>query len=255
MKNHNDFLDNQYSEEYFRIIEENINPQGYCETHHIIPVSMGGSDEKDNLVRLTGSDHFKLHILLPYFLKDGSKEKMIYAWHRMSNSRREDATDYEEYSEMRILHAELVSKNNKENWKNNRDEIVEAMMGIPKTQGHKNKIGNFQRSKVTFKNKHTGETGLIDKELFDKNPDLIGCTSGYESPLKGRVTITDGKKNKLIVEQDVIWYLSDGWRLGGKPRHHPKTKCIVCSKDVPNCSYKLHLIACNRRKETNETKT
>lgn len=37
---------------------------GYCEVHHILPRSMGGSDDKDNLVRLTPEDHFFAHLLL-----------------------------------------------------------------------------------------------------------------------------------------------------------------------------------------------
>lgn len=37
---------------------------GYKETHHIIPRCMGGSDDKENLVELTGREHFIAHWLL-----------------------------------------------------------------------------------------------------------------------------------------------------------------------------------------------
>lgn len=36
----------------------------YKETHHIIPRCMGGSDDKENLVELTGREHFISHWLL-----------------------------------------------------------------------------------------------------------------------------------------------------------------------------------------------
>lgn len=36
----------------------------YKETHHIIPKCMGGSDDKENLVELTGREHFIVHWLL-----------------------------------------------------------------------------------------------------------------------------------------------------------------------------------------------
>lgn len=36
----------------------------YKETHHIIPKCMGGSDDKENLVELTGREHFIAHWLL-----------------------------------------------------------------------------------------------------------------------------------------------------------------------------------------------
>lgn len=37
---------------------------GYSEVHHIVPRSLGGSDDPENLVRLTPSDHFFAHLLL-----------------------------------------------------------------------------------------------------------------------------------------------------------------------------------------------
>jgi hypothetical protein len=39
-------------------------PEGYTELHHIIPRSLGGSDTKDNLVRLTAREHYLAHYLL-----------------------------------------------------------------------------------------------------------------------------------------------------------------------------------------------
>jgi len=39
-------------------------PVGYTETHHIIPVSFGGSNNKTNLIELTAREHFIAHYLL-----------------------------------------------------------------------------------------------------------------------------------------------------------------------------------------------
>lgn len=36
----------------------------YCEVHHILPRSLGGGDDAENLVRLTPEDHFFAHLLL-----------------------------------------------------------------------------------------------------------------------------------------------------------------------------------------------
>lgn len=41
--------------------EESI---GYFENHHIVPRCMGGTDQKDNIVRLTAREHFIAHALL-----------------------------------------------------------------------------------------------------------------------------------------------------------------------------------------------
>ena len=37
---------------------------GYTEVHHIVPVSMGGSNEKDNLIALTARQHYVAHWML-----------------------------------------------------------------------------------------------------------------------------------------------------------------------------------------------
>lgn len=43
-------------------------PKGtYSERHHIILKSLGGTDDKSNLVRLTGREHYIVHLLLTKF--------------------------------------------------------------------------------------------------------------------------------------------------------------------------------------------
>lgn len=39
-------------------------PIGYAEKHHIVPRSLGGTDDDDNLVLLTAREHFIAHLLL-----------------------------------------------------------------------------------------------------------------------------------------------------------------------------------------------
>ena len=37
---------------------------GYTEKHHILPRSLGGSNARNNIIRLKASDHFFAHVLL-----------------------------------------------------------------------------------------------------------------------------------------------------------------------------------------------
>jgi hypothetical protein len=57
-----------YTKIYNQLIEraKNRKPErdGYYERHHIIPKCMGGSNDKDNLVKLTYREHFIAHWLL-----------------------------------------------------------------------------------------------------------------------------------------------------------------------------------------------
>lgn len=45
-------------------INDPVSPGAYSERHHIIPKSLGGSNRKSNLVRLTAREHFVAHWLL-----------------------------------------------------------------------------------------------------------------------------------------------------------------------------------------------
>lgn len=68
------FIDNKYTKLYFQIINSTTETEllGYCEVHHIIPRSFGGSDDKDNLVKLSSRKHFLCHYLLTKMVKERS---------------------------------------------------------------------------------------------------------------------------------------------------------------------------------------
>lgn len=51
------------------------------EVHHIKPKSIGGSDKKDNLIRLTTREHFVCHCLLAKMYKSGSND-----WYMMNTA-------------------------------------------------------------------------------------------------------------------------------------------------------------------------
>lgn len=57
---------------------------GYAERHHIIPKSLGGLNEKTNLVYLTAHEHFVAHHLLT---KMTDSDKMHFAFWRFVNSK------------------------------------------------------------------------------------------------------------------------------------------------------------------------
>lgn len=56
----------------------------YCETHHIIPKSLGGSDHPENLVELTYREHFLAHWLLAGMFQGDQRRRMAFAFHAMS---------------------------------------------------------------------------------------------------------------------------------------------------------------------------
>ena len=76
-----------YSKIYYNIIEKSksrLTPPIF-ESHHIIPKSLGGSNQKDNLVKLTPKEHFLCHLLLSKMYTGIKKQKMVYALWAMMN--------------------------------------------------------------------------------------------------------------------------------------------------------------------------
>jgi hypothetical protein len=90
------FIENKYTNCYNRIIQRakdrKINL--YTERHHVIPKSLGGSDETDNLVRLTAKEHFICHMLLVRMTTGEPKKKMSYAMWLLCNMENESQERY-----------------------------------------------------------------------------------------------------------------------------------------------------------------
>ena len=63
------YLQNKYTKCYYSIIDcavsRDLSKEIYTERHHIIPKSLGGSNDPTNLVKLTAKEHRLAHILLP----------------------------------------------------------------------------------------------------------------------------------------------------------------------------------------------
>ena len=76
-------IQNKYTNWYLKIIENAkmriLCDNAYHETHHIIPKSLGGTNIKDNLVKLTAKEHFICHLLLVKMVIGDAKRKMAYA--------------------------------------------------------------------------------------------------------------------------------------------------------------------------------
>lgn len=66
------FLPNKYTKWYLGIVSNARGRVivGYTETHHIIPKSLGGSNKRSNLVKLTAREHFICHWLLTKMVND-----------------------------------------------------------------------------------------------------------------------------------------------------------------------------------------
>jgi hypothetical protein len=82
------YLQNKYTTWYYNIVKSaktrNLSKISYKEKHHILPRSLGGTDEKNNIVKLTAREHFICHLLLTKMTVGNAQQKMIYALWCMS---------------------------------------------------------------------------------------------------------------------------------------------------------------------------
>ena len=64
--------------------------------HHIKPRSLDGTDDKENIVKLTAREHFVCHWLLVKMYDKGTEErkKMLYAFWSMKRQPTTSATRY-----------------------------------------------------------------------------------------------------------------------------------------------------------------
>lgn len=180
------YLDNESTKKYYEIVS-NANLRcpgdasrrvakiaaGYVERHHIIPKSLGGVDDVNNLVWLTANEHLAVHLLLVSMVKGTeSLRKMHSAAIRMCNPQsktQQRVFDQIEYDEIRKECSRLHS---------------EYMKG--RTSGSKNPFFNRKHTDESKKLismggkglKRTAQTreNLSKAKLGDKNPAVLEVT-------------------------------------------------------------------------------
>ena len=159
-----------YREVYNRLIDNAKKRNcgdGYYETHHIIPRSEGGSNSKDNLVRLTPKEHFVAHKLL--FLDNPNSIERISTMWLMSNEHKiQSGRVYEQV----------------------RKSFLTKVMGRPKTQQHKNKISQAHLGKPKSKEHVENMKASLPDRNGKMNPNYG----------KGKSIIGDGVEYKNAIE-------------------------------------------------------
>lgn len=112
------YLPNKYTRIYYQIIDRAKirTVSGYVEKHHIIPKSLGGSNNKSNIVSLTAKEHFICHMLLIRMVEPQYRQKMIHAWWAMSTLKKSCQQRYKvnsiSYAMIRNSYSKQMSMNN-----------------------------------------------------------------------------------------------------------------------------------------------
>jgi hypothetical protein len=84
---------------------------GYVERHHATPKCMGGTDEQDNIVKLTAEEHYLAHLLLVKI--NVNNDKVIYAANMMTWDRHGKHSNNKRYGWLKRLFSKEISAANK----------------------------------------------------------------------------------------------------------------------------------------------
>lgn len=243
-------IENKYTKLYYKITsnaKQRIT-EGYTELHHIIPQSMGGSNDKENLVELTAREHFICHWLLIKMTEGEDRSKMLYALNGMKAENRYQqryhtkitARVYEKY---RIEHAENHSKRMKGRpaWNKGLPQTEEhkeknrqaALQRAPKSEetitkwkesraGYTHSEETRQKQSIASKGKPKGpmsEEEKIKRSVKQKGVAKVKTHgANVANAVLGNISINKDNVEKKVKKDTLQSYLDDGWQLGGKKR-------------------------------------
>lgn len=249
------FTDKFYSKVYFSTIEK-AKQRGWKkakgrERHHIVPQSLGGSNDKSNLVYLSCREHFLCHWLLVKMTEGENYYKMVYALMgmRAENEHQEryqtifTARVYEKYRiKQAEYHSQFMKSKNLIPWNKGGVEITyehrenlkkAALQRAPKSEktiakwkesraGYKHSEETRKKQSLAAKGKLKGpmsEEEKLKRSLTQKGvPKIKTHGANVANAVKGNISINkDGIEKK--VKQDILQqYLNEGWQLGGRKR-------------------------------------
>lgn len=176
------FIDNKYHKIYYKLIKKRrLNPLyktiEYCESHHIIPTSLGGDDSIDNIINLTAREHYVAHKLLTKMTIGKAKRSMWWAFHRILYSNNSDfKTNSKNYEQFRKLWAIFLRDNHPSKTNDSWCEIVSNSIkkSWENAEERKSKFGITMKHNISEWRK-TSEFSTVQQQLALKSK-MKNCT-------------------------------------------------------------------------------
>ena len=171
---------------------QRVKPEGYVERHHILPRSMGGTNDEDNLVYLTGREHCIIHLLLA---KIYNNDSMWYALNCMTLTRKIKSRAYEIGRKKQAEITSIFMKGRFAGEKHYAFGKPGMFTGKKHTEKVKKQLSELASKKLGEKNpffgkKHTQETkNKIAKLSSERN-------SGTNNPIYG-TKLSEETKEKI----------------------------------------------------------
>jgi hypothetical protein len=187
--------------DYKRIYEELTNADSiadYTELHHITPKCMGGSNDKDNLVRLTAREHYIAHKLLTKIYPDNVK--LLHAHSMMSAGRTLKSFQYED-----------------------------AKLSKSKAMTLDNPVHKMSRKDVLDNIDKMRRYNIGDNNIMRRSPELREM---HSQRMKVRNPMTLNPQNNRTAKPIVVEYVD------GKKVHYPYAKKFSIDSGIPYSTVK-----------------
>jgi hypothetical protein len=242
---------NKYNHWYSNIIENARNRivVGYKETHHIVPRSLGGTDDKENLVDLTAREHFICHWLLVKIHTGKARHKMVYALNGMKrngkdNQRYETPITSRVYEKLKVefgaVHSLTMTGKPAHNKGRKMSEEQKAKIRatkaanpytptpeavakrLEKIVGQKRTEETKLKMSLAAKGKLKGPMSIEEKEK--RSLALKGRTkpkhhsNNVRMAVEGNISINKNGVEKKVKKNNLQQWLDSGWELGGRKR-------------------------------------
>lgn len=196
-----------YYQRYVKFIEfcKTSPKEGYTERHHIVPKSLGGEDNEQNLVRLTAREHFIAHWML---WKAYRNVQMAMAFNFMrqspsSNSERYiNSKTYKLLKEQisKVLSESLSGENHpfygKRHSIKTKEKIAKTLTGVKRSRDSVEK-------QFASRARNNCKPPMLGKKHSDKfKTEHSKRMSGSNNPMFGvkRFWVNDGVNNYLVYE-------------------------------------------------------
>lgn len=222
--------------------------EGY-EVHHIVPRCLGGSDDKDNLIKLTYKEHYLAHAYLSLIHPDN--DKLIFAFNMMGRVIKDGDIPItpEEYAQLREQYSKAHSNRmigNKNSSKKrsleyklrmsnsllNSDYNTSGQRGREISQsliGNKNALGHKQ----TDTHKLNISQGLKNSEYIISGRSSIAMSERLKGNQYGVGRKKTEEQCKVISER----FKGNKHNVG---RIQKQTPCPYCNKNATNANLVVH---------------
>ena len=212
--------ENKYYNTYVSLMQKRLHDavdvDAYCETHHILPISLGGTNDVSNLVKLTAKEHYIAHLLLTKFIYGKDRYKILNAFFCMNMKSKNTIDRYQSsrlYKELKEELSEEKSIFHKKLWSDSEyKEMMSRKIKASWYDGSREKQIKYMRNNSPFKIKEIHDKTL--KTRKDRNNNVWLTNNPMKNKEKAQEIASKRKGNNHYLVKNVQYeyrYAGDKW--------------------------------------------